>query len=197
MGLAEPGGPTTWRLHQDFEQVLRAMQRTTDRQRTLATHGVLMSDERLPVEVLDLSQIASVEGRVLVHGQDEQTGRNYLMLEGTDAKIHFIQYTPEMEEARSRGELRTNSFVRLRRLSLDQDEKLDVRDFGDAERVLTDPHYMSGAARHLLEHGIIPIEDGWGGWLGKYQAGLHNAAREIVERHVRDRTRSRDRSLGR
>jgi hypothetical protein len=30
--------------------------------------------------------------------------------------------------------------VRLRRLSLDQGERLDVRDLGDAERVLTDPH---------------------------------------------------------
>ena len=198
MGLAEPTGPTTWRLRQDFEQVLRAMQRTTDRQRTLAAHGVLMSDERLPIEVLDLSQIASVEGRVLVHGQDEQTGRTYLMLEGTDAKIPFHPVHPgDGKRPEAGGELRTNSFVRLRRLSLDQGEKLDVRDLGDAERVLTDPHYMSGAARHLLEHGIIPIEDGWGGWLGKYQAGLRNAAREIVERQVRDRTRSRDRSLGR
>ena len=75
-----------------------------------------MSDERLPIEVLDLRRVTSVEGRVLVHGQDEQTGRNYLMLEGTDAKVHFIQYTSEMEEARSRGELRTNSFLQMRRL---------------------------------------------------------------------------------
>jgi hypothetical protein len=33
-----------------------------------------MSDERLPIEVLDLRRVTSVEGRVLVHGQDEQTG---------------------------------------------------------------------------------------------------------------------------
>ena len=56
MGLAEPTGATTWRLRRDFEQVLRAMQRTADRQRTLAAHGVLMSDERLHIEVLDLRQ---------------------------------------------------------------------------------------------------------------------------------------------
>jgi hypothetical protein len=124
MGLAESTGPNTWRLRRDFEQVLRAMQRTADRQRTLAAHGALMSDERLPIEVLDLRQVTSVEGRVLVHGQDEQTGRNYLMLEGTDAKVHFIQYTPEMEQARSRGELKTNSFVRLRKLSVGEREML-------------------------------------------------------------------------
>jgi hypothetical protein len=74
------------------------MQRTSDRQRTLAAHGALLSDERLPMEVLDWRQVASVEGRVLVHGQDEQTGRSYLMLEGTDAKVHFINYSREIEE---------------------------------------------------------------------------------------------------
>src|ERR1019366_3983941 len=36
MGLAESMGPNTWWLRRDLEQVLRAMQRTSDRQRTLA-----------------------------------------------------------------------------------------------------------------------------------------------------------------
>ena len=57
------------------------------------------------------------------------------MLEGTDAKVHFIQYTPEMEEARSRGELRSNSFVRLRKLSPAR-ALMDVNDLGDAEVVV-------------------------------------------------------------
>jgi hypothetical protein len=51
------------------------MRRTADRQKTLAAHGALMSDERLPIEALELVKLTSVEGRVLVHGQDEQTGR--------------------------------------------------------------------------------------------------------------------------
>jgi hypothetical protein len=106
-----------------------------------------MSDERLPIEVLDLRQVTSVEGRVLVHGQDEQAGRNYLMLEGTDAKVHFIQYTPEMEEARSCGELRINSFVRFRKLPVDRALILDVIDLGDAERLLQDQRYRHGGTR--------------------------------------------------
>ena len=201
MGLAEPTGPNTWRLRRDFEQVLRAMQRTTDRQRTLAAHGVLMSDERLPIEVLDLSQITSVEGRVLVHGQDEQTGRNYLMLEGTDAKVHFIQYTPEMEEARSRGELRVNSFVRLRKLF--GTAILDVNDLGDAESLLKNPRFLTETADEFLKRGIIPTEDGWGGWLGRYQTALREAAL-VVElqpklnlTRVSDRARDRSPERGR
>jgi type IV secretory pathway VirD2 relaxase len=201
MGLAESTGPHTWQVRRDFEQVLRAMQRTTDRQRTLAAHGVVMSDERLPIEVLDPAQVRSVEGRVLVHGPEEQTGRNYLMLEGTDAKIHFIHYTPEMEEARSRGELRTNSFVRLRKLPVDWALMVDVNDLGDAEVLLNNPGHFGETARELLKRGIMPTEDGWGGWLGRYQSALCKTTREIVERNERDwvrkQERRRDRSRGR
>ncbi len=201
MGLAESTGPNRWRVRRDFDQILRAMQRTNDRQRTLAAHGALLSDARLPMEVLDLRHVMSVEGRVLVHAQEEQSGRSYLMLEGTDAKVYFINYSREMEEARSRGELRTNSFVRLRKLSLNGVLALDVNDLGDAENLLTNPRHLSQKTRELLKRGIMPTEDGWGGWLGKYQAALRKTAREIEERKERNlartRRRQRDRSVGR
>lgn len=64
----------------------------------------------LPIEVPDMNAFTSTEGRILVHGQDEQTGRSYLMLEGTDAKVHYIEYTPEMELLRAEGGLRPNYF---------------------------------------------------------------------------------------
>lgn len=180
MGLAESMGANIWRLRRDFDQILRAMQKGTDRQRTLAAHGALMSDERLQIEVLDTKQFTSVEGRVLVHGQDEQNGRNYLMLEGTDAKVHFIDYTPEIEEARSRGELRSNSFVRLRKL---QGTWMDIEDLGDAEKLLNNKHYFNQAARERLKRGSLAAEDGWGGWLGRYQTALAKAEMEIQQRH--------------
>ena len=201
MGLAEPTGPNAWRIRRDFEQVLRAMQRTADRHKTLSAHGVLMSDKRLPIEVLDPARMTSVEGRVLVHGQDEQTGRSYLMLEGTDAKVYFVNYTPEMEEARSRGDLRTNAFLRLRRLPVAGVLTLDVNDLGDAEMLLNNPRHLDVAAQRLLKRGIMPTEDGWGGWLGRYQAALLNTCREMEVRKeldgVRVRQRDRNRSLGR
>src|SRR6266852_2679920 len=67
-------------------------------------------------------------GRVLVHGEDEQSGRRYLMLEGVDARVHFIEYTTEMEEARARGELRTNAFARLRRVLINEEPVVRVED---------------------------------------------------------------------
>ena len=113
MGLAGQAGPNLWRVRDDFENVLRAMQRSGDRQKTLAAHGALMSDERLPLEGLDLRSLTTLEGRILVDGEEESSGRSYLMLEGTDARVHHVYYTPELEAARNLGGLRTNSFIRL------------------------------------------------------------------------------------
>jgi hypothetical protein len=149
-----------------------------------------MSDERLPIEVLDLRQGTSVEGRVLVHGQDEQTGRNYLMLEGSDARIHFIQYTSEMEEARSRGELGTGKFVQLRKQP--GSTILDVNDLGDAERLLKNRRHLTETARKLLKRGVVPTEDGWGGWLGRYQTSLWETAVGMEGQVELDQTRIRD-----
>ncbi len=122
------------------------------------------------------------------------------MVEGVDAKVYFVNYSREMEEARSRGELLTNSFVRFRKQSVGR-ALIDVDDLGDAEGLLSNPLYLGEAARKLLKRGIIPTEDGWGGWLGRYQAAICNASGEIEERKKRavvpGRRRGRDRSPGR
>lgn len=202
MGLAQPAGSNIWYVRRDFQDVLRAMQRTSDRQKTLAAHGALMSDERLPIQMLDSRQLTSVEGRILVHGQDEQSGRNYLMLEGTDAKVHFIHYTPEMEEVRSRGGLRTNAFVRLRKLFADGHPMVDIDDLGNSETVLNNSRHFEETAQRLIKRGIVPTEDGWGGWLGRYQAKLRDTARDLEEHQqkhelTRAQERHRDRSHSR
>ena len=204
MGLAVPDQPDVWFVRRDFESVLRAMQRTSDRQRMLAAHGVLMSDERLPIEMLDRRQLTSIEGRVLVHGEDELSGRNYLMLEGTDAKVYLIHNTPEIEDARSQGGLRTNSFIQLRKLFIDGRPMLDVDDMGSSESILRNRSHLEATAQQLIKRGILPTEDGWGGWLGRFQAALRETAlrleqeREHAELNRRqERQRDRDRSHGR
>ena len=197
MGLAQRSGPGTWSLRPDFETILRAMQRVGDRQKVIAAHGVLMSDERLPMEVLDLTKTNSVTGRVLVHGEDEQLGRSYLMLEGVDARVHFVHYTPEIEEARARGRLRTNSFARFRRIFIDEEPAVQVEDLGDSEAFLSG-RQLPLDAKEILRRGVLPTEDGWGGWLGRYQAALRRAAMELeYSLAPSDPDRVHDRSFGR
>jgi len=201
MGLAELAAPHTWHVRYDVEESFEPCRRARDRQKTLAAHGVPVSDERLQTEMLDMRQLTAVEGRILVHGQDEQSGQNYLILEGTDAQVHFIHYTPEMDEVRGRGGLRTNYYVRLRKLFVAGRPTLDIRDLGDAEKLLNNRRLLEENVRELLKCGAVPTEDGWGGWLGKYQAALASAANEISRNRERlsapSPERRRDRSRGR
>jgi hypothetical protein len=92
--------------------------------------------------------------------------------------VHLIYYTPEMEEARSRGKRRANSFVRLRKQFENGRPVLEIEDFGDAERVLHNRRHLGERAKAFVSHGIVPPEDGWGGWLGRYQAAMRRTAIE-------------------
>lgn len=91
MGLAEPVDARTWSVRRDFESVLRAMKRGRDRQKTLRDHGAAISDDRLPFVTVDPRRMKMIQGRVLVHGEDE-AGRAYLLIEGTDAQVHHVPY---------------------------------------------------------------------------------------------------------
>jgi type IV secretory pathway VirD2 relaxase len=201
MGLAESTGPNTWRVRHDLENILRAMQRSADRQKTLAAHGALMSDERLQLTVLDYRQLVSLEGRILVHGEEEtgrEVGRSYLMLEGTDGRVHYVYYTPEMDEARRRGGLRTNAFVRLRKVFAEGRPALEVDELGDSESILRNKRYLRETVQRLVRRGIVPQEDGWNGWLGRYQKALQETATNLEhQRHPTGAERHRSRDHGR
>ena len=199
MGLAERADPNLWRVRGNFEDVLRAMQRSADRQKMLAAHGVLMSDERLPLVVLDLRSLTTVEGRILVHGEEEtgrQAGRSYLMLEGTDGRVHYVYYTPEMEAARNRGGLRANSFIRLRKLFSEGRPLLEIDELGDSESILRNKRYLRETVQRLIRRGIVPQDDGWNGWLGRYQKALGEAATSL-ERLTRENERAKNRDHSR
>ncbi len=189
MGLAEQSREGEWHIRRDFETVLRAMQRSNDRQKMLAAHGALLSDERIPFGVLDLRKLKTVEGRVLGHGEEESgrgAGRHYLLLEGTDATVHLIYYTPEVEQARSQGRMRTNSFVRLQKLFENGRPLIEVTDEGDSEKLLKNKHHFAERARSLRgRDDQIPVAD-FGGWLGRYRSALA----DVIEEEGRHRERA-------
>ena len=182
MDLARSLGHGSWLIREDTEQVLRATQRTKDRQRTLAAHGELASDARLGIEAIDWKKIDSVEGRVLVHGQDEQSGNSYLMLEATNAIVYYVPYTREMEEVRNQGGLRANSFIRLRKFFIDGRLGGEVKDFGNADAILVNRPHLREKVEHLASLGVTPKEDGWSGWLGKYQSAVCVEAAMPIEK---------------
>ncbi len=173
MDLADRAEPGTWKVRSDFMTVLKALQQTADRQRTLAANQALVSDPRLPLVVAELRNIQRVEGRILGHGEDEggrNFGRHYLLLEGVDAKIHLIYYTPELEESRSRGQLSVNAFVRLQKQFQNGRPILLAENLGDAEKLLNDRKYFREAAGKRNTGANAASDQIWGGWLGRYRA---------------------------
>ena len=180
MCLAKSVAPEQWVVQSDFETVLRTLQRTVDRQKMLAAHGTLLSDPRLPFEITNIRSLRAVEGRVLLHAEDEVSGRRYLLLEGTDAKVHLIYHTQEIEEARRAGNLAVNNFVRLEKRFADRIPHIEVSDYGDADALLANRGLMNKQAHTLQREGITLDQGLWGGWLGQY----HKAIRGAVERRA-------------
>ena len=183
MGLAEHQNAERWMIRSHFETILRAMQQTNDRQRSLANNAVPVSDPRLPSRVTDLATVRQLEGRILGHGEEESSGRTYMMLEGTDHNIHFIYRNTDLDAARKQGKLQPNSFVRLTSQLVDQAVRTKVLYFGNSELLLSNKDYMRTVARNLLKRGLVPVETGIAGWIGRYNANLAHAAKQLMTQH--------------
>jgi type IV secretory pathway VirD2 relaxase len=182
MGLAQLVAPHEWSVQADFEKVLRTLQQSGDRQKMLAAHGALVSDKRLPLQVTTLRQLQSVAGRVLLHTEDEQTGKRYMLVEGTDAKVHLIYHAGAIEEARSDGKLRVGSFIRIEKRFAKKKPTLHLDDFGDANALLQNSSHFQKEADLLLRRGVRDVQPAWGGWLGQYQTRLQGELRNPERR---------------
>ena len=83
-------------------------------------------------------------------------------------------------------------------------QTLETEDLGNSENVLRDQRHLADTAQKLIKRGVVPTQDGWGGWLGRYQAALRETALRLEqEREQAELTRrqapqrDRDRSRGR
>jgi hypothetical protein len=191
MGLAWPDGPHQWQVRRDLETALKAMKRAADNQKTLAAHGALLSDPRLQLSAPNWRDINSLEGRVLSHGEEED-GRRYLMLEGTDGRVYYLRYTPELDEARSRGDLTTKSFVVINK-TVDEDHRrrIVVANLGNAEMLFENRDHFWSVAKRLVENGVnLSDDERWGGWLGRYYEKLREAVYDLGDSKAKSRNRS-------
>jgi type IV secretory pathway VirD2 relaxase len=182
MGLAQFVGAHQWSVQADFEKVLRTLQQSGDRQKMLAAHGAMLSDNRLPLQVTTLRQVQSVAGRVLLHTEDEQTGKRYMLIEGTDSKVHLIYHTSAIEEARSEGKLAVGSFIRIEKRFANKKPTLHMEDLGNANALLQNSSHFHKEAVLLLRRGVHEVPPLWGGWLGQYQTKLQTELRNPERR---------------
>ena len=108
------------------------------------------------------------------------------MLEATNGIIYYVPYTREIEETRHRGGLKTNSFIRLQKMFMNGQFGIEVKEFGNADAILNDRQHLREKVEHLASLGVTPQEDGWKGWLGKYQSAV---CAEAEMRTAKDRKR--------
>ena len=191
MGLARAGWTAQWQVRRDLETALKAMKRAADHQKTLTAHGALLSDPRLQLSAPNWRDVTSLEGRVLSHGEEEN-GSRFLLLEGTDGRVYYLRYTPELDEARSRGELTTNSFVVITK-ALDEERRrrIVVANLGKADALFEDRDHFRSLATRLLQRGVVPFDDErWGGWLGRYHETLRDTVFDLENARNRQRSRS-------
>src|SRR5439155_2112284 len=114
LGLTEKVGTRTWRLLPGMEPALRQAQRAGDIIASRARHLAHLSDPRLPVVVTTIEAGTRVTGRVVGTGlADELRDRRYLLLEGTDGRLHYISQPAAVEQARGAGHLRVGDVVTL------------------------------------------------------------------------------------
>src|SRR5438105_14720840 len=98
-----------------------------------------------------------------------------MVLEGTDAKVHFIPHDSSIESARQKRLLRPNSFVHLLREGGSRGGRLVIKDLGNAEEYLASTQFAANA-RRLVQRGVLPAGSDWGGWLGRYDHALRCTA---------------------
>jgi len=179
LGLAEPASDDRWRIRLDFASALKAFQDSNDRQRTVAAHGATISDPRLPFKVTDLRDVRELSGRVLVHGEEDVSGRQYMLLEGADASVHYLLHDAQVQSARHQGQLRPGSFICLRRGG--PRVRLAIEDLGDAEALLANGRQLEALARTPLTRNWGTGNAGWGGWLGRFQTAIADAQRDLAD----------------
>jgi len=121
LGLAERVGPAAWHVSGDLERTLRQAQLAGDILKSRARHQAHVSDPRIPLVVTRLAPGMRLAGRVVGTGlADELHDRRYLLLEGTDRRLHYIVLTPGLEAGRRPLAFRTGDRVVLSGRSIER-----------------------------------------------------------------------------
>jgi type IV secretory pathway VirD2 relaxase len=114
MGLAHKADSASWRLAANLERTLRERQLAIDIIKSRARHREQIGDKRAPLSVTKLASGQELTGRVVGTGlENEARDRRYLMLEGTDGKLHYLQQTPAIIRARGAGSISIGEVVTL------------------------------------------------------------------------------------
>lgn len=188
LGLATRGEGGQWLIDPATETLLRERQKANDRLKTAFSHRAMSSDPRIPLAPAPEGD-ARIAGRLIGTGLDDASGKAYMLLETTDARMIYIYQSRSAEKAAAQG-LKPGDFLvvnqRERTEETGRKFRTDfVRRVGPDEAVLKDAKAMREEVRHYVQDtGELPQRSTWGGWLGKFHGERHEMAVALVERGV-------------
>jgi hypothetical protein len=73
---------------------------------------------------------------------------------------------------------------------------LEIDDMGASEAILRNKGKLRQLGQRLIGRGLIPEDNGWSGWLGRYQTALRDAV-TILETPSATKRPERDKHRGR
>jgi hypothetical protein len=114
MGLAEKVGNKIWKLNPELESALRQMQIAGDKLKTKFQHREMISDPNAQLVNTSLKEVGDrVVGKLVGTGLNNKNQKPYMMIEGVDGQIHYLNQSAKIQQMRGAGELKVGDYISL------------------------------------------------------------------------------------
>lgn len=163
LGLAQKIAPKAWRLSDNLETSLKELQISHDIIKSRARHQIpSFNHEKLSPTLIKDGK--SLTGKVIGMGlDDELQDRRYLLLDGIDGKVHYIQATNSIVKARDNHEFENGHVITLEKHKFTNEfdktiEYIKVHNHIDLENLASLPlsRINNDIISFVMEHGIAP-----------------------------------------
>ncbi len=201
MGLANKTDSASWKLAPSLERTLRERQLSIDIIKSRARHQEQILDKRAPLAVTKLAPGQELTGRVVGTGlENEARDRRYLMLEGTDGKLHYLHQTPAIIRARGEGKIATGEVVTLQAREFEKDGRkvryIRVEQHSELRAMQMDKRIgnrLDLEALKTIEHDGRVDARGWEGFAGKWRQVMNDRVQVLEQAGLIVRNHSKDR----
>jgi type IV secretory pathway VirD2 relaxase len=113
IGLVEKISAKSWQLHDEMEILLKKMQLSNDIIKSRARHNIRTITHEMPIPT-QIHENKPLTGKVVGMGlEDELKDQRYLLLEGIDGNVHYIQATNSLIKARDNFKFYNENIITL------------------------------------------------------------------------------------
>ncbi|OCX72291.1 hypothetical protein A6M27_02775 [Acidithiobacillus thiooxidans] len=196
LGIAEKVGPTTWAFEEGWEKALKDLQVLQQRTTMINQGRALMTDPRCPPVVTKIQAGDHLVGRVLGTGMDEQYDRSFILIEGTDSRVHIVYQNNAIEKQRAEQKLQPRTLVAISGKSFEKDGKtISYSKVLEYDLSIPDQHFKSAkipeqALDDALDAGQQPSDKAVTG----FQAVWHQQLRDRQLQRERERSQKQQKS---